>query len=122
VGAGRAPVTPYTGAYCAPHGADRHLLGLRERLSEWGLERRQSVFELEDHVSAVCDVMRWLIERERALPQQQTFFFEFVLPGVSAFCDALRNVAQSAFYRAAADLGRVFVALEKEAFELHTPE
>jgi hypothetical protein len=41
---------------------------------------------------------------------------------MSAFCSATRAVSPSGFYGAAADFGRVFVALEKEAFDLHTPE
>ncbi|HEV7803635.1 MAG TPA: molecular chaperone TorD family protein, partial [Burkholderiales bacterium] len=65
VGAGKALVTPYTSGYAVPQAPDRHLLALRDHLVAWGLARRDAVFEIEDHVSAVCDVMRWLIERER---------------------------------------------------------
>ena len=47
----------------------------------WGLVRREAVYEVEDHVSAVCDVMRWLIEHDRPLEVQQGFFDEFVFTG-----------------------------------------
>ena len=121
-GAGRALVTPYTSGYAAPHAPERHLLALREHLVACGLARRDSVFELEDHVSAVCDVMRWLIERERPLDEQVGFFNAFVYTGVGAFCDAIEARAATAFYRAVASLARAYIEIEKAAFDLHGPE
>jgi TorA maturation chaperone TorD len=121
-GAGKALVTPYTSGYAVPHAPDRHLLALREHLIAWGLVRRDAVFEVEDHVSAVCDVMRWLIERERPLEEQLAFFNEFVDTGVGTFCSAIEARATTAFYRAVAGVARAFLAIEREAFALHTPE
>jgi TorA maturation chaperone TorD len=118
-GAGKALVTPYTSGYAVPHAPDRHLVALREHLVAWGLARHDSVFEIEDHVSAVCDVMRWLIERERPLEEQQAFFHDFVYTGVGTFCDAIDARATTAFYKAVAGVARAFLAVEKEAFDLH---
>ena len=121
-GAGKALVTPYTSGYTAPEAPDRYLLALREHLIAWGLVRRDSVFELEDHVSAVCDVMRWLIERERPLEEQLAFFNDFVYTGLGTFCDAIEARATTAFYRAVAALARAFLQIEREAFNIETPE
>ena len=121
VGAGRAVVTPYTSGYAVPNAPDRHLLALREQLAAWGLVRREAVFEVEDHVSAVCDVMRWLIEHERPLEVQIQFFQEFVDAGITTFCDAIEASGASAFYRCVAGLARAFLHVEREAFALHTP-
>lgn len=121
-GAGKALVTPYTSGYAVPHAPDGHLLALREHLIAWGLARRDSVFELEDHVSAVCDVMRWLIERERPMAEQLAFFDDFVYSGVAIFCDAIDARASTAFYRAVAALARAFLAIEREAFDLHSAQ
>jgi TorA maturation chaperone TorD len=117
-GAGKALVTPYTSGYAVPHAPDRHLLALREHLVAWGLVRRDAVFEIEDHVSAVCDVMRWLIQRERPVQEQLAFFNEFVYTGVGTFCDAIDARATTAFYKAVAGLARSFLTVEKEAFDL----
>lgn len=122
VGAGKALVTPYTSGYAVPHAPDRHLLALREHLAAWGLVRRDSVFEVEDHVSAVCEVMRWLIEHDRPLDEQLDFFNDFVYTGVGTFCNAIEARATTSFYRAVAELARAFLAVERQAFELHTPE
>jgi TorA maturation chaperone TorD len=118
-GAGKALVTPYTSGYAVPHAPDRHLLALREHLVAWGLVRQDAVFEIEDHVSAVCDVMRWLIQRERPIEEQLAFFNEFVHTGVGTFCDAIDSRAATPFYKAVAELARSFLTIEKEAFDLH---
>ena len=122
VGAGRAVVTPYTSGYAVPHAPDRHLLALREQLGAWGLVRREAVYELEDHVSAVCDVMRWLIEHDRPLDVQRGFFDEFVHSGVANFCGAIEASPATSFYRAAAGLALAFLSVEKEAFDVHMGE
>lgn len=121
-GAGKALVTPYTSGYADPHAPDRYLVALREHLIAWGLARRDAVFEIEDHVSAVCDVMRWLIERERPLEEQHAFFNDFVYTGVGTFCDAIEARAQTAFYKAVAGVARTFLTIEKEAFDLHAAQ
>jgi TorA maturation chaperone TorD len=119
IGAGKALITPYTSGYAVAQAPDRYLLALREHLVAWGLVRRDSMFEIEDHVSAVCDVMRWLIERERPLEEQHAFFDDFVYTGVGTFCNAIEARATTPFYRAVAELARTFLKVEREAFELH---
>ena len=119
VGAGRAAVTPYTSGNTLPNAPDRHLVALRERLASFGLVRAGSAFEMEDHVSAMCDVMRWLIEHDRPLDVQRAFFDEFVYTGLGTFCDAIEASTNASFYRAVAGLARAFLSIEKEAFALY---
>jgi TorA maturation chaperone TorD len=120
VGVGKAPVTPYTSAYAAGHAPDRHLLALRERLGEWGLGRREQVFETEDHVSAVCDAMRWLIGQGLSLEDQRDFFSTYITPGLPPFCTAINASPTAEFYRSAGALALAFYEVEKEAFDMHT--
>ena len=117
-GAGKALITPYTSGYAVPNAPDAHLVALREHLVAWGLARRDAVFEVEDHASAVCDVMRWLIEHDRPLAVQRTFFLEFVYTGLGTFCDAISASPGTSFYRSVADLARTFLAVENAAFEM----
>jgi TorA maturation chaperone TorD len=122
VGAGKALITPYTSAYSAPNAPDRHLVTLRAQLTAWGLGRRESAFETEDHVSAVCDVMRWLIERNHPLDEQRAFFAGFVYTGVGTFCRSVESSASASYYRAVARLAHAFLEIENEAFALDVPE
>lgn len=122
MGAGKALVTLYTSAYGAPHAPDRYLVALREQLASWGLARRDAVFEVEDHVSAICDVMRWLIQLDRPLTVQRGFFDEFVYAALGRFCEAVIATPGASFYRAVAQLARALLAVEHAAFDLHIGE
>ncbi|MGZ8199082.1 MAG: TorD/DmsD family molecular chaperone [Burkholderiales bacterium] len=120
VGVGKAPVTPYTSSYAASHAPDRHLLELKQRLGGWGLGRRERVFEAEDHVSALCDAMRWLIVQARPLEEQREFFNQFLASGVPLFCDAIKRSPTANFYSKVGEFARTFVAVENDAFDMHT--
>ena len=118
VGVGRAQVTPYTSHYVSGSLPDRHLVRLREQLAQWGLARRSAAFEVEDHVSGICDVMRYLILEGRSGEDQRSFFREFVYPGMTPFLDALSAAASPVFYRWVADFARAFIEIERAAFEM----
>ncbi|MGH7457334.1 MAG: molecular chaperone, partial [bacterium] len=84
--------------------------------------RRGAAFEVEDHVSGVCDVMRFLIEDGRPLSEQSQFFKEFVYTGAIPFCDAVGIATSAAFYRCVAEFARAFLDLERQAFEIDAEE
>lgn len=118
VGVGRSEVSPYLSGYAEPSGPDRYLVRLREQLSAWRLGRRQSVPEVEDHVSGLCDVMRWLIVEGRDVAEQKQFFDGFFFPGVVPFCAAVQNSSTANFYKPVAAFAAAFFDLEKSAFEM----
>jgi TorA maturation chaperone TorD len=118
VGVGRAEVTPYLSGYAEPSAPDRYLVRLREQLSAWGLARKEQVFEVEDHISGICDTLRWLIEDLRPLSDQRRFFEEFAYGGVVHFCAAVHKSPSASFYKEVAALAESFFELEKAAFEM----
>ncbi len=118
VGVGRAQVSPYLSGYAEPTSPDRYLVRLRDQLAALQLARRQSVFELEDHISGACDVMRWLIETQCAMTEQKQFFETFVVPGAEPFCAAVQDAASANFYKPVARFAVAFFALERAAFEM----
>ena len=120
VGTGKARISTYTAGYAIPHAPDRHLLELRHWMAIRGLGRRSGVFEMEDHISAVCDAMRWMIERGCALEEQREFFDRFVYAGAIRFCSAIQTAATGSFYCTVASLAQAFLAVEKEAFDFQT--
>jgi TorA maturation chaperone TorD len=117
-GVGKARVTPYTSAYLTDTAPDKHLVALRQTLEAFGMMRRNMVFEIEDHVSAMCDVMRLLIERDAPLGEQAAFFGRFVWRGVIPFCEAIERVEPVGFYHHVARLMRAFLIVEQAAFEM----
>jgi len=119
VGVGKSEVTPYTSHYLSKDIApDRHLVQLRQQLEHLGLGRRTAASEVEDHVSGVCDVMRFLIEGARPLSEQRLFFKDFVYPGATGFCDAVKKATSASFYRHVAGFALAFLDVEREAFEM----
>ena len=122
VGVGKSEVTPYTSHYVRGNSPDRHLVRLRERMDQLGLARRSAAFEVEDHVSGICDVMRILIEDGHPPSEQSLFFKEFVYPGAIPFCDAVAIATSAVFYRCVAMFARAFLEVERQAFEMHESE
>ena len=118
VGVGKAEVTPYTSHYIKGTSPDRHLVRLRECLEQVGLARRNAAFEVEDHVSGVCDAMRFLIASGHSLSEQRLFFNEFAYAGAVSFCDMVARASSAVFYRYVAAFARAFFEVERQAFEM----
>jgi len=118
-GVGKSQVSPYLGAYGEKASAENFLAGLRAFLDELGLARRDAVNEPEDHVAALCEVMRMLVlEHPADLQLQHGFFSRFLLPGLPGFCDALDASPQAAYYLAVSRFARALFELERVAFEM----
>jgi TorA maturation chaperone TorD len=118
VGVGRSEVTPYLSGYAEPASPERYLVRLREQLGRWGLGRRENVFEVEDHVSGICDVMRLLVEGGHSLDRQRYFFREFAYPGVLPFCVAVQNSPTASYYKAVAAFTWSFFEVERAALDM----
>jgi TorA maturation chaperone TorD len=119
VGTGKAPVTLYTSAYSVRYTNEVPLARLREELTSLGFARRAEVAEPEDHIAALCDVMRLLItERKSDLLSQSGFFERWIWPATAPLCDAISNSSSSRFYRCVAGFTQAFFALEHSAFDL----
>jgi TorA maturation chaperone TorD len=119
IGVGKAPVPPYVGAYVESTGPESLLVGLRAYLAERGLGRQASVSEPEDHVAALCELMRHLISVQQAgIEEQRECFHRFIYPGAVRLCDAVLAAEGANFYKAVARFARAFFELERTAFEM----
>ena len=117
VGAGRAQVSLYVGAYMAKSAIDTPLVALRTFLRDLGLQRQKGVNEPEDHISLLFEIMRYMIsEQESVIEEQRSFFERFIWFGGCALCDAISTQADAAFYRAVASFAKRFMHIEHEAF------
>jgi TorA maturation chaperone TorD len=119
IGTGKAEVTPYLSHYVLAHANDTPLVEVRQQLNRWGLARRDSAHEPEDHIAALCEAMRMAIAvQQRSLDEQRAFFRRFVYRGAVAFCAAVSASSKARFYRSVARLTRAFIELENEAFDI----
>jgi TorA maturation chaperone TorD len=121
--AGRPPVFLYGSFYQAGFLMDKPLAQLRDDLAKLGLARNLEVGEPEDHISALCDVMRFLIIGAEdvppaALPAQREFFMRHIAPWYARLCAAIENAEQTDFYRNVAAFAKEFFDLEVQSFEI----
>jgi TorA maturation chaperone TorD len=119
VGTGKAEVTPYLSHYVVRYATDNPLVEVRQQLAAWGIGRREDVPEYEDHVSGLCEAMRFAIAVQQRTPEEQRAFFErFIHSGAIAFCNAVSASKNARFYQHVARFARVFFDIEKAAFEM----
>jgi TorA maturation chaperone TorD len=119
VGTGKAEVTPYLSHYVLRHTSDNPLLELRQQLAAWRIGRREEVAEYEDHISGLCEAMRFAIAvQQRSAHEQRMFFERFVYAGATAFCNAVNASPHARFYRPVARFAQAFFEIEKAAFEM----
>jgi TorA maturation chaperone TorD len=118
VGTGKAPVTLYTGAYSVKYSNEVPLAELRGELARLGLARRDGAFEPEDHIAALCDVMRHLIASQNDLARQRDFFERWIWPVADPLCAAIQQSDKTLFYKRVASFFIGLCTIEHRAFEM----
>ena len=123
IGVGRPPVMLYGSYYQAGFMNEKPLAELRTDLARMGFSRDGAVRETEDHLAALCDVMRALIMGDVAsapatLDEQRIFFSKHLQSWVLECCDAAINNVNSNYYKRVAGFARVFFQIEIHAFEM----
>jgi TorA maturation chaperone TorD len=118
---GRPEVMLFGSFYIAGFLMEEPVVELRNDLAELGLGRRFGVTESEDHIAALCDVMRHLIVTgpdAAGLARQQLFFARHIALWFGAFGDALERAPDAVFYPRTANLVRTFFEIERLAFDM----
>jgi TorA maturation chaperone TorD len=121
IGVGRAQVTPYCSYYATPAGRERIVVALRDELRDLGLARMGETHEPEDHVAALCEVMRHLVSLGSdavALDQQKRFFLRYISNAYIPLTDAIQNLPPTGFYPAVGCVMRAFFDIESQSFEM----
>lgn len=122
-GVGRPEIVVFGSFYLAGFVNEKPLVKLRDDLAALGLARTQGESLPEDHIAAVCDVMRLLLTdttrsaAERAL-EQDRFFATHIQPWYRALCDALDAAAGANFYRRVSQYARSFLDVEAAALTI----
>ena len=121
-GVGKPEVFLYGSYYLSGFLNERPLAALREDLAGLGLARDEQRGETEDHIAAVCEVMRYLIAGDDVavcnLERQRRFFRAHLQPWGEQLCDAVQAHPRSNVYRVLADFTRAFLQIETQGFDL----
>jgi TorA maturation chaperone TorD len=123
VGVGRPPLMLYGSYFLAGFMMEKPLSDLRNDLAELGFSRVAHVSEPEDHLSALCEVMRALIlgdvERKRAdIAVQQKFFLTHINPWIFRCMDEIKAYHHANLYKHVAAFAQTFFEIESEAFKM----
>jgi TorA maturation chaperone TorD/DNA-binding transcriptional regulator YdaS (Cro superfamily) len=120
VGVGRGELLPYGSYYQTGFLHERPLAKVREDLAKLGVARTEGMYEPEDHIGILFDVMAGIVGGDfgdRDSDERQ-FFTRHIAPfGARVFAD-LEQVAKTNFYKAVGRLGAAFIEVEAEGFAL----
>lgn len=123
---GTPPVNPYASHYLAGFMHEKPLAALRDELRALGLARVRGVGEPEDHLGALCEVMRILIAGapgapgapRRTIDTQRNFFIRHIAPWQERCLGDIRKTECANFYRHVSDFAAAFFEVECQAFEM----
>ena len=120
---GRAPVMAYASYHRAGFLMDKPLVELREHLAQLGFARREGVGEPEDHFSALCDVMRFLVAGDGGAPaaplaEQQEFFGRHIAPWYRKLIAEINACERADLYRHVGRFAEAFLDVESSSFNI----
>lgn len=120
IGVGRGELLPFGSYYQTGFLNEKPLERVRSDLRRMGVERQPDVFEPEDHIGQLFEVMAGLISGEFAggAGEAERFFKRNIERWALRFFDDLAAAPSARFYKAVAGLGQVLMAVESEAFAL----
>lgn len=122
IGLGRGELLPYASYYLTGFLNEKPLALLRQDMTAQGLARAENVFEPEDNIASLLEMMGALIVGRFGTPAdlaaQKTFFNRHLGPWASHFFADLEGAKNSVFYAPVGTVGRVFMEIEAEAFRM----
>ena len=120
IGLGRGELMPYGSYYLTGFLHERPLARLREDLSRIGIVRAEGIVEPEDHVGILCEIMSGLASRRLPAPSgsDRLIFEKHMAPWIGRFFTDMENAAAADLYRRLGTLGRVYIEIETEAFDM----
>ena len=122
VGLGRGEVLPYASYYLTGFLNEKPLAKLRRDMRALGIERSPTVFEPEDGIASLMEMMAGLIRGRFGAPatlaRQRDFFATHVGPWAGHLFADLEGARASVLYAPVGAAGRAFMEIEREAFRM----
>ncbi len=124
IGLGRGELLPYASYYLTGFLNEKPLAQLRSDMFARRISRAPNVFEPEDNIASLMEMMAGLITGRFAEPasleDQKTFWSRHIGPWAEHFFTDLEGAKTSVFYAPVGAVGRIFMQIEREAFRMST--
>ena len=120
IGVGRGDILPYGSFYLTGFLHERPLARVRADMARLGLERQGGVFEPEDHLASLFEIMAGLVGGSFDAPAKAAdkFFERHIEPWVPRLMADVAAAPSARFYKHVARLGAVWIEIEQEALRL----
>ncbi|MGC3937410.1 TorD/DmsD family molecular chaperone [Roseobacter sp. EG26] len=122
IGLGRGELLPYASYYLTGFLNEKPLARLRSDMTAHQITRAENVFEPEDSMASLMEIMGGLIVgrfgQPASLEAQRMFFNNHIAPWATHFYSDLEAAKTSVLYGSVGAVGREFMVIEKEAFRM----
>ncbi|MEL6584138.1 MAG: molecular chaperone TorD family protein [Pseudomonadota bacterium] len=122
IGVGRGELLPYASYYLTGFLNEKPLASLRSDMGTYRIERAENVFEPEDNVASLMEMMAGIITGRFAVPEslerQKQFFGKHVGPWAKHFFTDLEAAKNGLFYAHVGAIGKTFMEIEADGFRL----
>ena len=122
IGLGRGELLPFASYYLTGFLNEKPLALLRQDMAARGMARSETVFEPEDSIASLMEMMAAMIVGRFGPPAdlstQQQFFNKHIGPWAGHFFSDLEEAKTSVFYSPVGTVGRIFISVEVEAFRM----
>ena len=122
IGVGRGEVLPYASYYLTGFLNDKPLANLRNDMADMGIERTDGVKDPEDHIASLFDIMAGLIrgafDAPNDLAAQAAFFKKHIEPWAPLLMQDIEAAKVAVFFAPVGTIGRAFMDIESEAFDM----
>lgn len=122
IGLGRGELLPYASYYLTGFLNEKPLATLRNDMAARGITRAQNVYEPEDNIASLMEMMGGMIVGRFGAPatldDQKTFFNKHIGPWAAHFFSDLEAAKNSVLYASLGTLGKAFIEIEREAFRM----
>ncbi|MCV0424576.1 MAG: molecular chaperone TorD family protein [Roseibium sp.] len=122
IGLGRGELLPYASHYLTGFLNEKPLANLRDDMARRGIKRADGKHEPEDNIASLMEMMGGMIVGRfgsvTSVAEQKSFFKAHIEPWAIHFFTDLETSRSSVFYGAIGSLGRQFMEIESEAFEM----
>ncbi len=122
IGLGRGELLPYASYYLTGFLNEKPLATLRSDMAARGMTRAPNVYEPEDNIASMMEMMGGMIVGRfgdpATLADQKLFFNKHIALWAGHFFSDLEAAKNSILYASLGSVGRAFMEIEREAFRM----